>query len=186
MMNFYSRISIFAWTIPIIFFSAHPSPSKYNNLDKAYLMSLSERFSALAHLAASPEKWEMRHLSMTTLLSALFLSTGERNKKLFELVSLWHPTPGALEVDALLMPCLSSLQGHSFGLLPQAPDRSGNIHQTFLASLCSFWERLGDTLRYVLKRRFSIYMPWYNSSQIKGWGGVKWLENKSFDINIKM
>lgn len=102
------------------------------------------------HSPASPKNWEMRHLSMTTLLSALFLSRGRRNKKLFELVSLWHPTPGALEVDALLKLCLSSLQGHSFGLLPQAPDRSGNIHHTFLASFCSSWELLGDTVRCVL------------------------------------
>lgn len=73
----------------------------------------------------------MRHLSMTN--SVLLLSRGRRNQKLFELVSLWHPTPGALEVDALLKLCLSSLQGQSFGLLPQAPDRSANIHHTFQA-----------------------------------------------------
>lgn len=145
-------ISIFAWTIPLSYlFFAHP-PNK-TTLDKAYFNVILQLFQlSSCVLQLLQKKWEMRHLSMTTLLSVLFLSRGRRNKKLFELVSLWHPTPGALEVDALLKLCLSSLQGHSFGLLPQAPDRSGNIHHTFLASFCFIWELLGDTLRCVLNQ----------------------------------
>ncbi len=132
-------------------FFAHP-PNK-TTLDKAYFNVILQLFQlSSCVLQLLQKKWEMRHLSVTTLLSVLFLSRGRRNKKLFELVSLWHPTPGALEVDALLKLCLSSLQGHSFGLLPQTPDRSGNIHRTFLASFCFIWELLGDTLRCVFNQ----------------------------------